>query len=188
MRNMVEHGHTNGSRETIVLSGCSLAMRCTMWISVPMPSAAPGGRGLDPVQDPLGGPDLVGDHHGLVRALGVHDHLTAGVLGSERLGVLRAETLVHGAPSAPEQERGLLDLVVLVPAELGVRVPHEHLGLGVTHVDRSVPTEVLVREEQDLVAAVRVPTRGSPGRSKRCRRPRRAHRRTPSAPRRSSCR
>ena len=44
MRNMVEHGHTSGSSDMTVRSGCSSAMRCTMWISVPTPMTDPGAR------------------------------------------------------------------------------------------------------------------------------------------------
>ena len=42
MRNIVEHGQINGSSETIVLSGCCAANRCTMWISVPIAMTVPG--------------------------------------------------------------------------------------------------------------------------------------------------
>ena len=43
MRNMVEHGHTSGSRETTVLSGVSSSSRLTRWISVATPMTDPAG-------------------------------------------------------------------------------------------------------------------------------------------------
>ena len=104
MRNIVEHGHTSGSSDTIVLSGFSVAIRCIMWISVPMPSTAPAGAAVDPFEDALGRADAVGELDHLVRALGVDDHLAVGVLGAERGDVLGREALVHGAVAPPEEE------------------------------------------------------------------------------------
>ena len=46
MRNIVEHGHTRGSRETTVLSGVSSLSRFTRWISVPTPITEPIGASL----------------------------------------------------------------------------------------------------------------------------------------------
>ena len=43
MRDMVEHGHTSGSRQTTVLSGDSLSRRLTRWISVATPMTEPAG-------------------------------------------------------------------------------------------------------------------------------------------------
>ena len=43
MRNIVEHGHTRGSSDTTVLSGCSSSSRLTRWISVPTPMTEPAG-------------------------------------------------------------------------------------------------------------------------------------------------
>ena len=105
MRNIVEHGQTSGSRDTIVLSGCSAAMRWIMWISVPIADHRARRRRLDPLEDPLGGADPVGELDDVVRALGVHDHLAVGVLGPERGDVLGPEALVHRAVPLPEQER-----------------------------------------------------------------------------------
>ena len=150
MRNIVEHGQISGSSETTVMSGCSAAMRCTMWISVPTPSTRPGRGLLDPVEDPLGRADLVGELDHVVRALGVHDHLAVRVVGAELRDVLGAEALVHRAVALPQQERRLLDVALLEPAELEVRVPHPHRRLVVAHVVGGVAPEVLVGEEQHL--------------------------------------
>ena len=114
---------------------------------------------------------------------------TVGVLGAERGDVLGPEALVHRAVTLPQQERRFLDVALLEPAELEARVPHPHVGLVVAHVVAGVAAEVLVGEEQDLDRRrARAPTRGPPARSTTCTPRRRARRRTPSAPRTSSCR
>ena len=178
MRNIVEHGQMSGSSDTTVMSGCSAAMRCTMWISVPTPITEPGCRRLDPREDPLGGADAVGQLDEVVRALGVHDHLAVRVLGPERGDVLGPEALVHRAVPLPEEERRLLEVALLEPTELEARVPHPHRVLGVAHVVGGVAPEVLVGEEQHLDLALgrpwRAPTRGWPARSTTCRPRRRA--------------
>ena len=78
-----------------------------MWISVPTPITAPGGRRRDPVLDALGRADPVGELDDVVRALGVHDHLDVGVLGAGRLDVLGPEALVHRAVALPQQAASL---------------------------------------------------------------------------------
>ena len=75
-----------------------------MWISVPIADHRAGGRVGDPLLDALGRADPVGDLDDVVRALGVHDHLDAGVLGPDGVDVLGPEALVHGAVALPEQE------------------------------------------------------------------------------------
>ena len=188
MRNIVEHGHTSGSSDTIVLSGCSSAMRCTMWISVPTPMTAPAGAASTHSRMRSVRADPVGELDDLVRALGVHDHLAVGVLGAELGDVLGAEALVHGALAPPQQERRFLDVALLEAAELVARVPDPHVGLAVAHVVAGVAAEVLVGEEQaPCRRRAEAPTRGRPARSTTCTPRRRARRRTPSAPPRSSC-
>ena len=100
-----------------------------MWISVPTAIAAPGGAASTSPDDVLGRADPVGELAHVVRALGVHDHLAVGVLGPERGDVLGPEALVHRAVALPEQERRLLDVALLEPAELEARVPHPHVVL-----------------------------------------------------------
>ena len=76
-----------------------------MWISVPTPMTAPGGRGLDPVLMMRSvEPTWSASSHDVVRALGVHDDLDVGMLGPERRDVLGPEALVHRAVALPEQE------------------------------------------------------------------------------------
>ena len=66
--------------------------------------------------------------HHVVRALGMHDDLDAGVLGPGRLDVRGPEALVHGAVALPEEKRRVLDVAFLEPAAILVRVPHPHVG------------------------------------------------------------
>ena len=110
-------------------------------------------RRLDPFEDALGRPDAVGDLDDLVRALGVDDHLAFGMLGAERFDVLGPEPLVHGAVALPQQEGRVLDVALLEPAEVVPRIPDAHVGLVEAHLVAGVPSEVLVGEEEHLVAA-----------------------------------
>ena len=116
MRNMVEHGHTSGSSDTTVLSGCSSSSRLTRWISVPTPidRARPGL--VDGPDDDVGRPHLVGHLHHVVGALGVDEHDAVGVLGPEGVDVLGPEALVDRAVALPQQQGGLLDVGVVQPA------------------------------------------------------------------------
>src|SRR5262245_65666087 len=79
------------------------------------------------------------------------------MLGAERLHVLGPEPLVNGAVPLPEEERGVLHVALLQAAEVATGVPDTHVGLAEAHVVSGVPPEVLVREEEDLVAAVERP-------------------------------
>ena len=110
--------------------GARVASRCTMWISVPTPSTEPGAASCDQSWMRSVEPTRSASSHDLVRALGVHDDLDAGVLGAERLDVLGPEALVHRAVALPEQERRVLDVALLEPAELEARVPHPHVVVG----------------------------------------------------------
>ena len=173
-------GRSSGSSDTTVRSGCSCAIRCTMWISVPTPSTEPGAAPLDPVEDALGGADPVGELDDVVRALGVHDHLTVGVLGAERGDVLGPEALVHRAVPLPEQEGRFLHVALLEAAELEARVPHPH-----GRRRRSPCRSAVLRprcwsgKKSTLVAPGRAPIRGRPARSTTCTPRRRARPRTP---------
>ena len=140
-----------------------------MWISVPI-ADAPRPRARPSTHSRMRSvePTRSASSHDLVRALGVHDHLDVGVLGAERRDVLGPEALVHRAVALPQQERRVLDVALLEPAELEARVPHPHVGLAVAHVEAGVAAEVLVGEEQHLVAAWRAPTRAPPARSTTC--------------------
>ena len=124
-----------------------------MWISVPIASTDPAGAGATQSQDALGRADPVGELDDVVRALRVHDHLDAGVLGPGGLDVLGTEALVHRAVALPEQQRRVLDVAVLEAAALGARVPDPHVVGAEAHVEAGVAPEVLVGEEEHLVAA-----------------------------------
>ena len=87
-----------------------------MWISVPTRDHRAGRRRVDPLQDALGRADAVGELDDVVRALGVHDDLDVGMLGTRRGDVLGAEALVHRAVALPEQERRVLDVALLEAA------------------------------------------------------------------------
>ena len=117
-------------------------------------------RGPDRPDDEVGRADLVGELDDIVGALGVHDHDPVGVLGAERLEVGGPEPLMDRAMSLPQQERGRLDPHVVETPELEAGVPHRHVRGGVAEVERGVAPEVLVGEEQDLVAACRAPVLG----------------------------
>ena len=112
-----------------------------------------GGRGVDRLDDVVGRADLVGEQHRLVGDLGVHDDDAVGVLGAEGGDVLRAEALVDRAVAPPQEERRLLAVGLGEAAEVAARVPQPHLVEAVAHGDAGVAAEVLVGEEDDLVAA-----------------------------------
>ena len=129
MRNIVEHGQTSGSSDEDRLVGVlarqplhHVDLRCRR--RAPRPPA----RRVDPFLDPLGRADPVGELDDVVRALGVHDHFDAGMLGAGRGDVLGPEALVHRAVALPEQQRRFLDVALLEPAEVLVRVPHRHVA------------------------------------------------------------
>jgi hypothetical protein len=64
--------------------------------------------------------------------------------------------------SLPEQERRALDVALLETSEVLTRVPHPHVGLAEAHVVPGVATEMLVGEEQHLVAAGECPLQHGP--------------------------
>ena len=129
-----------------------------------MPTAIvePAGACRDRADDVVGRADLIGHLDDLVRALGMHDHDAAGVLGAERLDVRGREPLVHRAVALPEQERGFLHLGVLEAAEPLAGVDDSHVGGAVAELEASVAAEVLVGEEEDLFAPDHLALRLSP--------------------------
>ena len=76
--------------------------------------------------------------------------------------MLRPEALVHRAVPLPEEEGGLLAVGLVEPAELLAGVPHPHVLVAVAHGQPGVAAEVLVREEEDLVALVEGPPSTAP--------------------------
>ena len=116
MRNMVEHGHTRGSSDTTVLSGCSSSRRLTRWISVPTPMTDPAGasstarmmKSVDPTSSASSTTSWA--HSGWMSTMPV------GVLGPEGVDVLGPEALVDRAVALPQQQGGLLDVGVVEAA------------------------------------------------------------------------
>jgi len=74
------------------------------------------------------------------------------VLGPEGGHVGRPEALVHRAVALPQQEAGLLHVGLLQATAVQAGVPHPHVALGVAELEAGVAAQVLVGEEQDLVA------------------------------------
>ena len=116
MRNIVEQGQISGSSENTVLSGCSAASRCTMWISVPTASTAPAGaaathswmRSVEPTRSASSTTSCA--HSGCTITS------TPGCSARRGRHVLGTEALVHRAVALPQQQRRVLDLALLEPA------------------------------------------------------------------------
>ena len=117
-----------------------------------MPMVEPVGARLDRPDDGVGRADLVGQLDHLVGALGVDRTMPVGVLGPERRDVLGPEALVHRAVALPQQQGRRLHLGVLEAAQVEAGVPHRHVGGAVAELVAGVAAEVLVGEEEDLVA------------------------------------
>ena len=116
-----------------------------------------GGGGGDGLDDEVGracGIGCVDDVHG---ALGVDDDADVGVLGAGRGDLAGGEALVDGAEAVPEEDLGVLELLLGVAAEGFVGVPGGHLVEGDAHLFGGVAAEVLVGEEEDAVAAFEGP-------------------------------
>ena len=109
IRNMVEHGHTRGSRETTVLSGVSSSSRLTRWISVPTPMTDPGGasataRMMKSVEPTWSATSTTSwEHSGWTTTMPV------GVLGPEGVDVGGPEPLVDRAVALPQEQGGRLE-------------------------------------------------------------------------------
>jgi len=67
------------------------------------------------------------------------------------------------AVALPEEEGGLLDVGLREPTELTAGIPNPHRALVVAHVVARVATQVLVGEEQHLLAALERPLQHRPG-------------------------
>ena len=188
MRDMVEHGHTSGSRQTTVLSGCSSPRRFTRWISVATPITEPAGASLTARMMASVEPTWSASsttswaHSGWTTheaRRGAPARNAATCAGRKRWCTeqwpfhkrsVTAFTSVSSRP--PRVRRG---------SQIG------HVGGRVAELVAGVAPEVLVGEEEDLVAAGgrrlgagrRGPSAGRPGRWTTCRPPRRGGRRRP---------
>src|SRR5439155_27341384 len=105
-------------------------------------------RLVDRSDDEVGRADQVGQLDDLMRAFGVHDHDAAVVRGTELIDVRRLEALMDRAVAPPEEESSFLDVAVLEPAEVATWIPHPHLVGPVAELERRVPAEVLIWEEE----------------------------------------
>ena len=96
--------------------------------------------------------DLVGQLAHVRCALRVDHDDPLRMRGAEGGHVLRAEPLVDRAVALPEQEGGALEVRLGQAAHVQPGVPDPHVVVGVAHGQAGVAAEVLVREEQDLLA------------------------------------
>ncbi len=126
--------------------------RLTRLSSVPTSQRVPGADALMVLMMNSVEPDVMGFLAHLERRLRVGDHLPVRVLGEELVDVLGLKALVHGAKALPQDEPGVADLPGREPAHGLGEVPHHHLLQGDAHAVTGIAPQVLVGEEQDLVA------------------------------------
>ena len=81
------------------------------------------------------------------------DDDSVGVVGPKGVDVARTEALVHRAVTLPQQECGRLQGEVVEAAAVQAGIPHRHVLGRVAELVAGVAPEMLVGEEQDLVAA-----------------------------------
>ncbi len=150
---MVEHGQTRGSRETTVLSGVSSSSRLTRWISVPTPITEPGGasatarmmKSVEPTRSATSTTSW--EHSGWTTTM------------PPGCSARKASTWAGGNRWWTEQcpfhssRVGRLEGGVVEAALVESRVPHRHVVGAVAQLEAGVAAQVLVGEEEDLVAA-----------------------------------
>ena len=85
------------------------------------------------------------------------DDADARVLLADGLDLLRGEPLVDRAVALPENHLRALDLFGVESAEDLVRIPDDHLVERDAHLVGRVPPEMLVRQEENLLAALERP-------------------------------
>ena len=112
---------------------------------------------LDRLADVVGRAGLVGGVDDGHRALGVHDHADARVLGPRLLDLVDREAAVHRAEAVPQDHARVVELSGSRAAERLARVPHRHLLERHAHRLGGVAAEVLVGEEQHAAAALEGP-------------------------------
>ena len=158
-----------GRATKTVLSGCSCARRCTMWISVPIAEHRAGAAPARP------SPGCARSSRPGRRARRRRAR-TRGARSPRPSGCsARAAATCSGrkrwcTEQWPFQSSSVASLTSRSsrPPQLEARVPHPHVGLAVAHVEAGVAAEVLVGEEEHLVALGRAPTRARPARSTTC--------------------
>ena len=137
-----------------VRSGASCcARRLTRCTSVPTAQIDPSGLLRDRLDDVFGAAAVVGGLHDVPRHLGMHDDADAGMLLPDRFDLLRREPRVDRAVPLPQDHLRALHLIGIEAAEDLVRIPHHHLVERDAHLVGGVAAEVLVGQEQNLLAA-----------------------------------
>ena len=117
-----------------------------------------GRRLLHLLDDVLGRADEVGLEHDLVHALGVHQDLDAGDAGPYVVDGFGREPAVHRAVAAPQDHRRGLQLLGGQPAAGLARVVDHALVERDAHLQhRGVAAQVLIGEEEHLLAALEGP-------------------------------
>ena len=120
----------------------------------------PRRRRFDSLQDGLGGAALVGRLDNLPADLGVHHHAHAGVFAPCFFHLLHREPLVRAAMPLPEDDFCLPELLRGGASVGQPPVPEHHLVQRDAHGVSGIPPQVLVREEQHFVAALKRPGEG----------------------------
>src|SRR5215469_16767059 len=120
----------------------------------PFRSGVSGHNGL---ADAFGRADLVGSLRHLETAFGMNDDANAGLFASDRVDVLGAEALMDRAVALPENDLRLREGLRAVPAEFLERVPDNHLVEWNSHAVAGVAPEMLIRQKEDLLAALKSP-------------------------------
>ena len=108
------------------------------------------GRGLDGSDDLVGRAEGISALANFPAALGMCDHVNAGMLAADFLHVLRKKTLMHRAMPLPQYDAGFAQTLRSRAAEKHERVPNHHLFARDPHRVGGVAAEVLVGHEQDL--------------------------------------
>ncbi len=115
------------------------------------------GRLLDLLAHLAGRPGEVRRGDDLLRALRVRHHDYARPLRARLVDVLRREVRVDVAETLPQQDLRLAELLLGEPAELEPRIVDVHVLARQPLAVRDVPPEVLVRIEDDPLAALERP-------------------------------
>src|SRR5688572_29975722 len=115
------------------------------------------GTAGDRLDDVLGAAAVVSGLHYIPRDLWMHDHTDAGMLAANRFDLLRGETRVDRAMPFPQNHLRALHLFRIEAAKNLVRIPHHHIVERDAHLVRGIPPEMLIRQEQNLVALSEAP-------------------------------
>ena len=130
------------------------ASRLTRWISVPTAQIDPAGLSLHRLDDVFGRAGVVGRLHDVPRHFRMDDDADAGMLRAHVLDLPHGEARVHRAVPLPQDDARALDRVGLEAAPDLVRIPHDHLVERHAHLVGGVAAEMLIGQEQNLLAAL----------------------------------